>query len=63
MLYVRSQKGSKGGTAKGYRGQNAYFQYLKQIFKKHNVQFKNNFYNRRQVDILIEDSSGKPIRV
>lgn len=63
MLSIRSQKGSKGGTAKGYRGQQAYFQYLKQVFKSHNFQFKNNLYNRRQVDILVEDASGRPIRV
>jgi len=63
MLSIRSQKGSKGGTAKGYRGQHAYYQYLKQVFKNHNVQFRNNFYNRRQVDILVEDAHGKPLGV
>ncbi len=63
VLSIRSQKGSKGGTQKGYRGQYAYLQFLKQVLTGHNVSFKNNYYNRRQVDIVVEDTHGKPLRV
>lgn len=48
---------------KGRRGQNAFWKYLRNLYGKQNVVVYNNPFNLQDVDIVVQDQNGFPIRV
>jgi len=49
--------------AKGRRGQNAYWKFVKSLFEDQDYQTYNNPFNMQDVDVVIQDENGRPISV